>query len=104
MSKIKYGVIGLGWFGGKHLEALSSIDLSFRHDLGRVRADFPELARTGGQRALFGGQQIDSASLADRRETLLRTVPQVDFEAHQSQMRGHCSTAVAGSHHTERGF
>ena len=25
MKKVKYGVIGLGWFGEKHLEALSAI-------------------------------------------------------------------------------
>ena len=35
MSKVKFGVIGLGWFGEKHCEALASVPGVQLHSLCR---------------------------------------------------------------------
>ena len=61
MHRIKYGVIGLGWFGEKHCEALSAIpqvdltalctrtpsrleELAGRFDVGRTFTDYRFIA------------------------------------------------------------
>ena len=54
MNKIKYGVIGLGWFGEKHLEALSAIPNVELHALcTRNPARLAEVAAKFGSKKTF---------------------------------------------------
>ena len=54
MNKIKYGVIGLGWFGEKHLEALSAIPNVELHALcTRNPARLAEVAAKFGAKKTF---------------------------------------------------
>ena len=47
MQKIKYGVLGLGWFGQKHCEALAAFPGVALHSLcTRTEARPEELSRT----------------------------------------------------------
>ncbi len=54
MDKVKYGVIGLGWFGGKHAEVLSQIPNVELYALcTRTESRLEELAREFGVKKTF---------------------------------------------------
>ena len=54
MSKVKYGVIGLGWFGEKHCEALSGIpDVELHSLCTRTKTRLKALAKEFGVRKTF---------------------------------------------------
>jgi len=54
MDKVKYGVIGLGWFGGKHAEVLSQIpNIELYALCTRTESRLEELAREFGVKKTF---------------------------------------------------
>ena len=54
MDRVKYGVIGLGWFGGKHAEVLSQIpNIELYALCTRTESRLEELAREFGVKKTF---------------------------------------------------
>ncbi|MBI4657325.1 MAG: Gfo/Idh/MocA family oxidoreductase [Verrucomicrobia bacterium] len=66
MKKIKYGVIGLGWFGEKHCEVLAGLPNAELHSLcTRNPARLAEVGKTFGVQRLFTdyGQMLSDPEL-----------------------------------------
>ena len=71
MKKINYGVIGLGWFGEKHLEALAALPNVQLHSVcTRNAARLAEVARTFGAtrtftdyRAMLADPELEAVSI-----------------------------------------
>ena len=84
MKKVKYGVIGLGWFGEKHLEALSAVPNIELHALcTRNPARLAEVA------AKFGAKQ----TFTDYRAML--TDPELEAVSIVTMWDQHAAPAIA---------